>query len=201
MTYDELGTLAARGHGIVWDSKESTGTMGMWVALTQQGPTGFAGWQPRVQGVSQCWHLATEYTGVLGRQMMGCRKQTAVPEGVPRDQLGSLRRCQQVLLPVWWLPRSLCSSLSAIWSSSQASVPTPAWGNAAGCEVGSGTPEAVLSHPDCSLATHLPQLQDLLCCYFLGVPGQGWLGGGTLATDSCTPLTSVSPAFEPPLPC
>lgn len=57
MTYHELGTLAARGRGIVWDSKDSTGGMGMWVALTQQGPTSFAGWQLRVEGVSQRWHL------------------------------------------------------------------------------------------------------------------------------------------------
>lgn len=42
MMYDELGTLAARGRGIVWDSKDSTGSMAMWVALTQQGPTSFA---------------------------------------------------------------------------------------------------------------------------------------------------------------
>lgn len=100
MTYDELGTLTARGRGIVWDSKDSTGSMGMWVALTQQGPTSFAGWQLRVQGVSQCWHLATEHTGVLGRQMMGCRQQTAVPDGVPRDQLGSPRKHHGVSLPV-----------------------------------------------------------------------------------------------------
>lgn len=72
-------TLAARGHGIIWDSKDSTGGMGMWVALTQQGPTGLAGWQLRVQGVSQHWHLATQHTGVLGTQMMGCRKQRTVP--------------------------------------------------------------------------------------------------------------------------
>lgn len=90
---------------------------------------------------------------------------------------------------------------SAIWSNSQALVPTPARGKAAGCEAGSGTPGAVLSHPNYSRVTHLPQLQDLLCCYFLGVPGLGWLGGGTLTTDSCTPLTSVSPAFKPLLPC
>lgn len=68
-------------------------------------------------------------------------------------------------------------------------------------KIGSGIPGAVLSHPNCSLATHLPQLQYLLCCYFLGVPGQGWLRGGALATDSCTPLSSVSPALKPLLPC
>lgn len=122
-------------------------------------------------------------------------------DGVPRDQLGSPRKCHGVSLPVWQLPRFLCSSPSAIWSNSQALVLTPAWGKAAGCEVGSGTPGAVLSHPNCSLVTHLPQLQDLLCCYFLGVPGLGWLGGGTLTIDSCTPHTSVSPAFKPLLPC
>lgn len=64
---------------------------------------------------------------------MGCRKQTAVPDRVPRDQLGSPRRC-----PGLSLPRSLCSSPSATRSSSQAPVPTPARGNAAGCEIGVG---------------------------------------------------------------
>lgn len=131
MMYDELGTLAARGCGIAWDSKDSTGGMGMWVASTQQGPTSFAGGQLRVQGVSQHGHLATEHTGVLGRQMMGCRKQTGVTDSVPSDQLGSPRKCHGVSLPVWQLPRSLCSSPSPVWSNSQ--VPVPAQGNAAGC--------------------------------------------------------------------
>lgn len=66
MMYDEPGTLAARGRGIVWDSKDSTGSMGMWVALTQQGPTSFARWQLRVQDVSHSWHLATEQLGFWG---------------------------------------------------------------------------------------------------------------------------------------
>lgn len=66
MMYDELGTLAARGRGIVWDSKDSTGSVGTWVALTQQGATSFARRQLRVQGVSHSWHLATEKLGFWG---------------------------------------------------------------------------------------------------------------------------------------
>lgn len=68
MMYDELGTLTARGRGIIWDSKGSTGSMGMWLALTQQGPTSSAKWQLRVQGVSQRWHLATEQLGFWGNK-------------------------------------------------------------------------------------------------------------------------------------
>lgn len=113
-------------------------------------------------------------TGVLGRQMMGCRKQTVSPGtslGIPGSAMGS--HCLSGSCP------GLCAvPPSAIWSNSQALVPTPARGKAAGCEAGSGTPGAVLSHPNYSRVTHLPQLQDLLCCYFLGVPGLGWLGGG-----------------------
>lgn len=35
----------------------------------------------------------------------------------------------------------------------------------------------MLSHPNYSLATHLPQLQDLLCCYFWRYQARaGWVG-------------------------
>lgn len=196
MTYDELGTFAARAHGIVWDSKDSAGGVAMWVAVTQQGPTSFAGWQPRVQGVSQHWHLTTEHTGVLGWWMMGCRKQTAVPEGVPRYQPESPRRCHGVLLPVWWLPGSSCSFPSATWSNSQGPVPPPAQGNAAGCEAGSGMPGAVLSHPNCSLAI-APGFALLLLFGRTRPELAGWGYFG----HSCTPFTLVSAAFEPLLPC
>lgn len=133
---------------------------------------------------------------VLGRQMTRCRKQTVVPDGVPRDQLGSPRKCHGVSLPVWQLLRSLCSSSSAVWSNSQAPVPTPARGNAAGCEVGSGTPAAVLSHSNCSLATHLPQLQDLLCCCFLGGIRPGLAGWGYFGHRQLHSSYLCFPSFE-----
>lgn len=201
MMYDELGTLAARGRGIVWDSKDSTGSMAMWVALTQEGPTNFARWQLRVQGISQRCHLATEHTGVLGRQMMGCRKQTAVTDGIPRDQLGSPRKCCGVSLPVWQLPRSLCSSPSAIRSNSQAPVPTPARGRLQAVRLAVGQ-LGLCFHIQ---TAHLPPTCHCSkICFsvtFWGEPGQGWLGRDTFTSDSCTPLSSVSPAFKPLLPC
>ena len=98
MTYDELGAPAARGRGMVWDGEDGAAGTAVWLALTQQGPTG-----------TQCQSTL----GLSGRQLMGLRKQPAVPEGLPKDQLGSPRRCRGVSLPVWRLPRSLCSSPSS----------------------------------------------------------------------------------------
>ena len=176
------------------------------------GGTSLAGRQLGAQGGSQRWHLAREHIRAVGRRLVGFRKQPAVPEGLPRHQLGGPRRCHGVSLPGWPLSRSLRGSPFSNmeqWPSPggphQPGAMLRAGRWAAGClGVVKGGSRAVLSNPSCSPATRLMQLrgQDLLCCYFFRGPGQGWLwGGGTLAADGCTPLALVSPAFEPPFPC
>lgn len=101
MTYDELGTLAVMGRGIIWDSKDSTGGMGMWVALTQQGPTSFAAQSSRCVPALAPGNRA--HWG-FGEADDGVQEAESSPR-VPRDQLVSLRKCHGVLL----LLPSLCA--------------------------------------------------------------------------------------------
>lgn len=61
--------------------------------------------------------------------------------------------------------------------------PTPAQGDAAGREVGSGMPGSVKGRGwGCAFKSKPParqlRSQDLLCYYFFGGPGQVWLWGG-----------------------
>ena len=179
------------GHGIVWDGEDDAAGAGVRVAPTHRGPTSFSGRQLGAQGGSQRWHLAREHSiRAVGRRLVGFRKQPAVPEGLPRDQLGGPRRCHGVSLPAWPLPRSLRRSPF----SNMEQWPSPGGPHQPGAMLRAGRwaagylgvvkggSRAVLSNPSCSPATRLTQFrgQDLLCCYFFGDQARAGCGVGAL---------------------
>lgn len=128
---------------------------GVRVALTHQGPTGFAGQQPGAPG-RQLPVLApsTRARQGFGDTAGGVRKKPAVPEGLPRDQLGS-QEVPRGLAASWVAPQvsaqfhfQPCGAMAVSW------WPTPAPGGgaggrrAAGClRVVKAAARAVLSNP------------------------------------------------------